>query len=85
MAFPASFEESNAALGKPHDMLGDDCEALSVVRGETTNGHPVVISCWKLTAEELAEVNQTGRIWLGIYGRTMPPTFIDGTNPFAKE
>lgn len=78
---PASFPESEHALGGPDGMSPDECEALSVRHG-TMDGKPVVISCWKLTAEELAEVNRTGRVWLGVLGTTMPPVFLDGLKPF---
>jgi hypothetical protein len=82
MAVPASFEESNAVLGKPADMSADECEALSVLRVQYPDGKIAVVSCWKLTAEELAEINRTGRVWLTIMGVTMPPAFIGGTKPF---
>ncbi len=43
-----------------------------------TNGREV-ISCWKLTPEELAHVNRTGEIWLSVAsGKTAPPVYIAG-------
>jgi hypothetical protein len=84
MAVPASFAESNLVLDSPPGMTPDECEPLSVLRTRTPSGQAVVISCWKLTAEELAEINRTGRVWLGILGHTMPPAWIDGTVPFQK-
>ena len=83
MAFPSSFDESNACLGKPREDMADDCDALSICRTETVNGTPVVVSCWKLTAEELAEVVRTGRVWLTIAGHTMPPAHIQGIKPLV--
>lgn len=82
---PASFPESNVALDPPPGMSLDDCEALSVLRTQTAQGHPVVISCWKLTREELDEVGRTGRVWLLVYGQTMPPCALDGHQPFTTE
>jgi hypothetical protein len=79
---PASFDEANTVLGKPSDMTADDCEALSVLRTETVSGLPVVVSCWKLTQKELEEINRTGRVWLLVYGQTMPPVALDGSKPF---
>lgn len=84
MAFPASFEESNAVLSRPGDMDDEECSPLSIARAEQ-DGMPVVISCWKLTQEELDEINRTGRVWLGILGQTMPPAWIAGNRPFANE
>ncbi len=46
---------------------------------------PMVISCWKLTREELAEVNRTGRIWMMILGTSMPPTRLLGVTPFKDQ
>jgi hypothetical protein len=69
-------------LGKPADMDHDDCSCLSVLRTRVNNHRiPVVISCWKLTAEELEEINSTGRIWLMVSGETMPPAVVSGTKP----
>ncbi len=79
-----SFDESNLALGKPDDMTHDECEALSVWRGLSESGQPLVISCWKTTREELAEIARTGRVWLVVYGNTMPPVALCGSSPFPK-
>lgn len=82
---PASFDESDEVLERPPELHADDCEALSVWRGsiETASGiKPVVISCWKLTQEEREVVLRTGRVWLLVFGHSMPPVFLQGTNPF---
>lgn len=81
MAVPASFDESNAYLSRPASMTEDECDPLSIAHVEA-NGIEQVVSCWKLTADELAEVNRTGRVWLGICGVTMPPAWISGVSPF---
>jgi hypothetical protein len=46
---PTSFDESNHVLDKPKDMAREQCDALSVFVGQTQDGLPVVISCWKLS------------------------------------
>lgn len=90
MAFPTSFAESNGFLASApgdEELVGP----LSIWRGVAVpvednaagTGLITVISCWKLTAEELAEVNRTGRIWLGICGDTMPPAWVSGSKPFT--
>ncbi len=80
MAVPTSFDESNNVLGNPP---GLDCEPLSVCN--TMQGElPVVVSCWKLTEQELEEIIRTKRVWLGVIGHTMPPAWITGNKPFEE-
>jgi hypothetical protein len=83
MAVPSSFVESNEVLDKPREMSREECDALAVLRTETVNGFPAIVSCWKLTREELDEINKTGRIWLSVIGNNMPPVYLAGTKPFT--
>lgn len=83
MAYPAAFDESNLVLDRPPGMSADDCEPLNVFSGVQEGGLPVVVSCFKVTAEELAEIQRTGRIWLIVYGRTMQPAAVCGVSPFG--
>jgi hypothetical protein len=77
---PTSFDESNRVLSRPPSMSEDECEPLSVF----INPNPaLVISCWKLTKEELEEINRTGRVWLWIYGPTMQPALLTVKSPFV--
>lgn len=76
---PASFTESNNFVRAPEGME-EDCEPLSVMQGQVNN-YPVVMSCWKLTQEELNEINKTGRVWLLVMGETMPPVKLLGIKP----
>jgi hypothetical protein len=64
-------------------MTDDQCGPLAIARAVCPDGTPVLLSCWKLTREELDEINRTGRVWLGIIGRSMPPVLVSGCNPFA--
>jgi len=77
---PCGFAESNAVLSRPPDM--EDCDALSVLRGQDLQNRPVVVSCWKVTAEELEEIKRTGRVWLLLWGPSMPPATVSGIKPF---
>jgi hypothetical protein len=81
---PCSFAESNFVLDKPDGTTYDQCEALSVMLGQAAGGLPVVLSCWKLTAEELVEINKTGRVWLTVAGVTMPMAKLDGICPIVR-
>lgn len=75
-----SFDESNHSLGPPPGVSEDECSSLAVfVDGKH------VVSCWKLTREELEEVNRTGRVWLTIWGRTMPPACVQVASPFKQQ
>ena len=79
---PANFEHSNCSLDSPSNMKTDDCEPLFVYRGLDGRDRPVVISCWKPTAEEIAEIQRTGRVWLTVCGGMMPPVTISSTSPW---
>lgn len=81
---PTNFIESNKVFDKPLDMSRDECEALSVFKGQTEDNQPVIISCWKPTVKELREINRTGRVWCYHYGNNLQPHALSGTNPFKK-
>lgn len=79
---PTSFPESTHCLSRPIGMTEDQCEPLSVANAVVPDGSQVVISCWKLTTDELREFMQTGRVWLVVVGQTMPPVSLTTINPF---
>ena len=43
-----------------------------------------MISCWKLTPEEIEEVARTGVVWLHVWAATHPPLYIGGETPFRE-
>lgn len=81
----SSFDEANLVLQPPADMTVDECTPLNVWHGSYPGGQPVVISCWKLTQEELEEFKRTGRIWLHVFGATMPPVYLGANHPFKEK
>lgn len=81
---PTGFAESNHTLNRPSDMTEEQCTPLSVWVGDGSEGFPWCISCWKMTKEEVEEFQRTGRIWLLVAGRTMPPAALTATKPFVK-
>ena len=81
MAVACGFAESNATFSAPPGME-ESCDCLQVLTAVDGLGNPVIFSCFKLTAEEMIEVQKTGRIWLMICGQGMPPVAICGTKPF---
>lgn len=80
---PASFKESSDSLGPPDGMSEEDVGSLSIARIVDSDGNISVVSCWKLTPEELREVFNTGRVWLLVRGLTMPPVAVVAESPFA--
>lgn len=73
MAEPTVFETMNGVYGKPTDMTDEQCGSLPVLK---TDSH--VISCWKLSEEELEMVKKTGVVWVGILGHTVIPFWVAG-------
>ena len=70
MANAVGFDGSNDLLLAPK---GEDCRDLQIFRDSEK-----VISCWRLTDEELEVVKETGIIWFYCMGRTHPPIYISG-------
>jgi hypothetical protein len=79
------FAEENTVLSKPPELTADECDALSVWCGSLQNGEAAVISCWKVTAEELDAIIRTGRVWVIVLGETMPPILPTGLSPFKAD
>jgi hypothetical protein len=79
-----SFDESNTVLGRPVGTTAEQCDPLSVWRGVCADGAPRVISCFKLTKDELEEINRTGRVWLFVMGHTMPPVALQTAHPWKS-
>ena len=86
-----SFDQANTTLGPPTGQMEEECSSLRVWRGTRpalfgtrTVGVPVVISCFKVTAEELVEIQRTGRVWLTVQGDTMAPVILEGKSPFNE-
>lgn len=68
---------NNAVLGAPAgwDQKALPCDALPITRCEM-DGIPVVVSYWKPTAQELADLNAGQHIALSVIGVTMPPVAL---------
>lgn len=80
---PVDFPEKNFTFNKPSSMTDDQCGSLPVHRTKDIDGFPVIISKWKLSPEELAEVARHGHVYLNIYGQGMPPVSVYADNPFT--
>lgn len=76
------FEQQNCILGKPENMTDEQCLPLPVFKGKDTSGFNIIISCWKLSKEDIEEINKNGTIYLSIVGNNMPPVALITENPF---
>lgn len=82
MARPTEFDQANHVWrGWPADQ---DREAVDDLHTHLDTSAGRSISCWQLTADEIAEVMRTGRVWLHVYG-VHPPVYVGGEDPFSTE
>jgi hypothetical protein len=79
---PTTFEGSNFTFTKPKDMTDEQCSDLTVFKGKTEDGFPVIISCWRFSKEDLETIKETGCIYLSINGNCMPPVSLFTESPF---
>lgn len=80
---PIDFKEKNFVFSKPQSMTNDQCSDLPCFKGNTDDGLPCIISCWKLSEEDLKDIQITGCVWLYITGHIMPPVSIATPYPFV--
>ncbi len=81
---PTNFPESTDVIDKPKEWDYDQCDPLCTASGTLDDGRKVIISCWKFTQDELAEINKTGRLWLYVFGDFMVPVALTGHYPFKN-
>lgn len=86
MALGIEFDGFNAVLGAPtpEDAAAGTVYGLPVMRYTDLDGVPNVMSCWQLTAEEIAEIVRTGVVWFNCWGVTHAPMWIAGEDPRRK-
>lgn len=89
MAEPCGFEEQNRTFGPPGGLSEDQCGTIFAFSGRTDMINlpdiPAVITCWKLRADELAEINRTGRVWMIVPGRGLFAHSLSGFKPAMRE
>lgn len=71
---PIQFKEQNVTY------IAEGCNDLPAHKAKDQ-----IISCWKLTKEELEQINKTGVIWFSVMGQSQPPIWLGTENPFKKE
>lgn len=80
---PISFKEVNIVYTAGNNPNTDQLPICIAVHPE----QPLIaqaISKWKLSAEELAEINKTGVIYLVVMGTKLPPMCPVALNPFTE-
>jgi hypothetical protein len=75
---PVEFKQANKNL-LPPSKVDVPCKSLPVF----SNGRQCV-SCWQLTLLERVKILFTGKIWLGVLGKTQPPLYLEVTIPFLE-
>ena len=71
---PIQFKEQNVTY------IAEGCNDLPAHKAKDQ-----IISCWKLTKEELEQINKTGVIWFSVMGQSQPPVWLGTENPFKEE
>jgi hypothetical protein len=71
----------------PHAQLltAPGCHPLPAVHVTYADGVDAVVTAWELTAEEVEDVQRTGRVWLEIRGITQPPVVLSTRCPYADD
>lgn len=82
MASPTNFAGSNCVYGPPDGIAEEQCQTIFARQDQTETELGLrVVTCWKLTQEELDEINRTGNVWVGMFGG-LASHFITGLKPF---
>jgi hypothetical protein len=85
MATPVEFPEQNTVL-KAAPGTESWVRDLPIYRQYPDGvNDQCVVSCWELSAEEVAEIVRTGRVYFQAFGPTHPPVALHGSNPFVQE
>ena len=79
---PCSFDGENVVLQTPPGFSSDAlCATLNAFYGENDHGLPFLISCWKLTKQEVEDLTTHGRLWLVVAGNNHPPMALSTVKP----
>jgi hypothetical protein len=82
MAKSIKFEGCNCTLSAPSKLIGLKPKAGGT---DAFSDGKRIVTCWRLSAEELAEVAQTGLIWMIVDGQTMPTTVLSGQSVVSNK
>lgn len=77
---PIPFPESNICL-KPAPGNEDTVSDLDIYRDDDGR----MVSKWKLSQDEIEEINRTGVIWLWVFAQRHPPVTLTTRDPFTPQ
>jgi hypothetical protein len=80
---PTSFKETNHLLGAGNNPGTGDLPIARSLMDIEGRPFPCIISCWKLSPEELELIQQTGKVWIAVMGVGSPPIMPMISHPFA--
>lgn len=80
---PIDFPERNKVFTKPDSMTYEECSDLPAWVGQTPYATPLIISKWKLSKEDIEEINRTSELWLKVVGSVQPPVELSTEYPFV--
>lgn len=75
---PIPFSQSNRCL-KPPEGAEARCSELDIYVHPDS---PEMLSKWKLSQDEIDNINRTGVIWLWVMGTRHPPVVLTTKDPF---
>lgn len=81
---PTDFPYSNRTYVKPEGWTDEQCKTLETYQGINEDNHPLIISCWKPTPEEIADIVAGKPVWLHILTQVQPPVLLSTRDPFPR-
>ena len=74
------FAEANAKFGPPSDMEESQVQTVAAylgqIKGGSVDGSNVIITAWRPTEQELADLNAGKCVYISILSPTLPPHLL---------
>lgn len=84
---PVNFLDSNTTYNPPDDYEGDAIEAIFAYKGQADggplDGYPVIVTAWKPSEEELAQLVAGGVVYMSQLSCGLHPHFLSTEFKFA--
>ena len=76
MANAVDFQGSNCQLKAPLGLITERRTPVADIPAH--NDKRQIITCWRLTEDELKEVVRTGAVWMSVKGQIMNTAYVSG-------